>query len=100
LKTRIESSGHVPRFKIDTTISDVVFQHLSYLSVYNNFLRSLLDVVQTGSGAHPASYTIGTDALFPGVKRPRREADHSPPVSAEVKNTWVYTSIPPYDFMA
>jgi hypothetical protein len=24
-----------------------------------------------------------------------READHSPPSSAEVKNTWKYTSIPP-----
>jgi hypothetical protein len=29
-----------------------------------------------------------------GVKRPGREADHSPPSSAEVKNAWSYTSIP------
>jgi hypothetical protein len=36
----------------------------------------------------------------PGVKRPVREADHSPPASAEVKKTWVYTSIPPHIFMA
>jgi hypothetical protein len=28
----------------------------------------------------------------PGVKRPGREADHSPPTSAEVKKTWIYTS--------
>jgi hypothetical protein len=37
--------------------------------------------VQTGSGAHPAS-------SFPrGYKaRPRRDADHSPPSSAEVVN--------------
>jgi hypothetical protein len=34
-------------------------------------------------------------ALFLGVKRPGREADHSPPSSAEVKNAWSYTSIPP-----
>jgi hypothetical protein len=27
--------------------------------------------VQTGSGAHPASYPIGTGVLFPGVKRGR-----------------------------
>jgi len=27
--------------------------------------------VQTGPGAHPASYTMGTGS-FPGVKRPRR----------------------------
>jgi hypothetical protein len=36
--------------------------------------------VQTGSGAHPASYP------FPGGKaRPGRDADHSPPSSCEVK---------------
>jgi hypothetical protein len=39
-------------------------------------------------------------ALSPGVKRQGREADHSPPTSAEVKNTWIYTSTPPYAFMA
>jgi hypothetical protein len=51
--------------------------------------------VQTGSGAHPASYPMGT-----GVKRQGREADHSLPTSAEVKKTWIYTSIPLYVFMA
>jgi hypothetical protein len=30
-----------------------------------------------------------------GVKRPGREADHTPPSSAEVKNVWSYTSTPP-----
>jgi hypothetical protein len=34
-------------------------------------------------------------ALFLGVKRPEREADHSPPSSAEVKNEWSYISTPP-----
>jgi hypothetical protein len=38
-------------------------------------------------------------ALSPGVKRPDREVDHSPPASAEVKKTWIYTSSPPYVFM-
>jgi hypothetical protein len=33
-------------------------------------------------------------ALSLGVKRPGREADHSPPSSAEVKNAWSYTSTP------
>jgi hypothetical protein len=43
--------------------------------------------VQTGSGAHPASYTMGTGGPFPGGKaRPGRDADHSPPSSAEVVN--------------
>jgi hypothetical protein len=40
------------------------------------------------------------EALSPGVKRPGREADHSPPTSAEVKNAWSYTSIPQYVFIA
>jgi hypothetical protein len=34
--------------------------------------------------------------IFLGIKRPKREADHSPPDSAEVKNSWSYTSPPQY----
>jgi hypothetical protein len=42
--------------------------------------------VQTGSGAHQASCTMGTGGPFPGAKvRPARDADHSPPSSAEVE---------------
>jgi hypothetical protein len=38
--------------------------------------------VQIGSGAHPASYPMGTGGPFPGGKaRPGRDADHSPPAS-------------------
>ena len=40
--------------------------------------------VQTGPGAHPAFYTMGTES-FPGVKRPGRGVDHPPPSSAEVE---------------
>jgi hypothetical protein len=29
-----------------------------------------------------------------------RAADHSPPSGADVKNSWTYTSTPPYVFMA
>jgi hypothetical protein len=42
--------------------------------------------MQTGSGAHPASYT-------PDVQRPEREAAHTPSSNAEIK--YSYTSIPP-----
>jgi hypothetical protein len=38
--------------------------------------------VQTGSGAHPASCTMGTG----GKARPGLDADHSPQSSAEVVN--------------
>jgi hypothetical protein len=37
---------------------------------------------------------------FPEVKRPGREADHSPPTNTDVKKTWIYTSIPPDAFVA
>jgi hypothetical protein len=43
--------------------------------------------VQTGSGAHPDSCTMGTGGPFPGGKaRPGRDADHSSLSSAEVVN--------------
>jgi hypothetical protein len=41
-------------------------------------------LVQTGRGAHPAYYTVGTGS-FSGVKRRGRGVDHPPPSSAEVK---------------
>jgi hypothetical protein len=34
------------------------------------------------------------------VKRQERESGHSLPTSAKVKKAWIYTSIPPYAFMA
>jgi hypothetical protein len=43
--------------------------------------------VQTGSGAHPASCTVGTGGPFSGGKALLgRDTDHSPPSSAEVVN--------------
>jgi hypothetical protein len=43
--------------------------------------------IQTGSGAHPVSYPMGTGGSFPGGKAQLgRDADHSPLSSAEVKN--------------
>jgi hypothetical protein len=42
--------------------------------------------VQTGSGAHSASCTMGTGGPLSGGKaRPGRDADHSPPSSAKVE---------------
>jgi hypothetical protein len=56
---------------------------------------SLRHRVQTGFGAHPASYSVSASGSFLGVQRPGYEADHSYPSSAEVKNAWNYTSTPP-----
>jgi hypothetical protein len=56
-----------------------------------NFFHS----VQTGFEVLSNGYR----GLFPRVKQPGRETDHSPPASADVKKTWVYTSTPPYVVM-
>jgi hypothetical protein len=52
-------------------------------------------IVETGPGAHAASYPMGI-----GGKKLGREAHHSPITSSIVKNTWIYTSTSPYVFMA
>jgi hypothetical protein len=46
---------------------------------------SLNHRVQNSSGAYPAPYPMGTRGYFLRVKWPGREADHSPPSSAEVE---------------
>jgi hypothetical protein len=56
---------------------------------------SLHHCVQNGSGAHPASYPMSTGGKAAGVW-----SYHSHPSSAEVKNTWNYTSTPQYIFMS
>jgi hypothetical protein len=63
-----------------------------------NFLFSTWSKPALGPTQPPIQWVPG--ALSPGVKRQGREADHSPPASAEVKKTWIYTSTPPYAFMA
>ena len=45
--------------------------------------------VQTGPGAHPASYTMGTGS-FLGVKRPGLDVDHPLPSIAEVAPPWAF----------
>jgi hypothetical protein len=40
--------------------------------------------VQTGPGAHPVSYTMGTGS-FSGVKRPERGVDHPPHLAPRFK---------------
>jgi hypothetical protein len=62
-----------------------------------NFHFSMSSRPALGPTQPPIQWAPG--ALSPGVKRPGREADRSPPTSAEVKKTWVYTSTPPYAFM-
>jgi hypothetical protein len=64
----------------------------------NNFLFSTSSRPTLGPTRLSIQWAPG--ALSPGVKRPGCEAGHSPPSSAEVKKMWIYTSTPPYVFMA
>jgi hypothetical protein len=72
-----------------STVSDyglddraIGFRSMAWAKVFSSNL-----CVQTGSEAHPASCTMGTGGPFHLAKgRPGRDADYSPPSSAEVKN--------------
>jgi hypothetical protein len=62
------------------TVTGTAFLH----EIHKDFSSNLC--VLTGSGAHPASFTMGTGGKAP----PGRDADHSPPSSAEVENEELY----------
>jgi hypothetical protein len=64
-----------------------------------NLLFSMSSRLALGSTQPPFQCVPG-GALSLAVKRQGREADHSPPASAEAKKMWIYTSTPPYAFMA
>jgi hypothetical protein len=79
-RSRVSSGSIVSDYGLDDRAIGVRFPALS-----KDFSSNLC--VQTSSGAHPASCTVGTGGPVPGGKaRPERDADHSPPSSAEVVN--------------
>jgi hypothetical protein len=63
----------------------------------NNFHFSMSSKSALRPTQLPIQWVRG--ALSPGVKWPGRKSDHSPPTSAEVKKTRVYTSTTPYVFI-
>jgi hypothetical protein len=50
---------------------------------------------QTDSAHNQPPIRLAPEALFPGVKRPERESQNSPPSNVKVTNAWSYTSAPP-----
>jgi hypothetical protein len=62
------------------------------------FLFTTVSRTALGPTQPPIQWVTG--ALSLGVKLPGREAAHSPPSSAEVKNAWSYTSTSQHVFMA
>jgi hypothetical protein len=54
--------------------------------------------VQTGPGAHPASYTMGTES-FSGVKRPGRGVDHPPHLAPRINKERAIPLLPLWAFV-
>jgi len=63
----------------------------------SRFLFATVSRLALGPSQPPIQWV--TRALSLGLKWPRREADHSPISSAEVKNMWSYTPLSQYAFM-
>jgi hypothetical protein len=55
------------------------------------FLLAAASILGLGPTQPPIQWV--PEVLSPGVKRPGREADYSPPSAVEVKNQWSYTCI-------
>jgi len=55
--------------------------------------------VQTGPGAYPASYTMGSGS-FPGGKRPGRGTDHPPHLVLRLKKEYSIPLLPLWAFVA
>lgn len=58
--------------------------------------ETFLQIVQTGSGTHPASLSMGT---FPQAKAVGNWKQPFTPPTGRIKNAWIYTSTLPYAFM-
>jgi hypothetical protein len=71
-----------------------------YSKFYGNLPIHTECIWVTGSGARQPQIRWVSGALPTGLKRPGREGDYSPPISGEVKNTWILTSVSTYLFMA
>jgi hypothetical protein len=85
---RDSSVGIALGYGLDNRGSRVRFPARAEIFFFTTVSRTALGPTQP-----PIQWVQG--ALSLGVKRPGREADHSPPSSAGVNNTWSYTSTPP-----
>jgi hypothetical protein len=99
VKKRMHYVENMSRFNIVTGygLSDTGVA-VRVLGGSKDFLFSASSRPALGPTQPPIRWVLG--ALSPGVKRQGREADHSPPNSAEVKKMWSYTSTALYAFMA
>ena len=87
-----------PCISMYTCVCVCVYVYTPRITPRNNDLvpcvrrRFFASLEHPDSRTHPPSYSVGS--LYTGVKRPRREADHSSPFSAEIENEWSSISTP------
>jgi hypothetical protein len=76
--------------------SDKIMGWMTEESWFDSMLRqrTLLQRVHTGCGPHLTPIPRVSEPLSPGVKRPGREAEVSPPYSAEGKDEWRHVATP------
>jgi hypothetical protein len=93
--TTIMMPGQLNGIELDYGLDNRWFDSRQRLGI---FLSTTVSRPALGPTQPPIRWVPVAPSLV--VKRPEREADHSPPCSAEVKNVWSYTSTPQYGFMA
>jgi len=69
---------------LDSSVGTATHYGLNGKEIESRWGARFSSPLQTGPGADPASYTMGTGP-FPGVKRLGRGVDHSTTSGAEVK---------------
>jgi hypothetical protein len=72
---------------------------VQFLAQAGIFLFTTTSRLALGPTQPPFQWELGSSSCG-GVKQQGREAEHSPPSGAKVKNMWNHTSMPPYVLMA
>jgi hypothetical protein len=81
------------KFNISYTLFTIGILGFDSWRGLGNFLVTTVSRTALGATQPPIQWV--PRALSLGVKRPGREADHSPLSSTEIKNSWSYTSTSP-----
>jgi hypothetical protein len=83
------------------TVNGYIFIYLKKMFITRGqgiFLFTTASRTAVGPTQPPIQWVTGVLSL--GIKWPGREADHSLPSNAELKNVWSYTSTPQHLFVA
>jgi hypothetical protein len=89
----IERKANIFTFCFLCYYTYIVLKYGSLLAEAGNFFFTTVSRPALGPTQPPIQWVPVAISL--GVKRPGREADHTPPSSAEDMKAWSYTSTPP-----